>query len=1185
MAITKMLVSYVDSTITVKIPTAQAPDTGLPFSISLSTTPEFEMSLTGVTGPTTDGSDSIYTIAVNPAQSYMVRAGAINSGGYVPITRDMMQGESYDLQPTPATGVLIFKNLDSVAPTLAPIDTLTAFNSSSALPAVIPSALGNPSTPPANTTYFVAKFSEGVSGVSNTSFSVSQNGASTQPSTVQSLWLTGGVWSNVAPPMGSSFASHYLVTVNAPQDPVINPVVVTLKSAPPAIESVQEMNAMPLGSETSGNSIGSHPGSMITQGSNVSWLKVTLEENATQFLLDARAVNGSVPPMLEYSFAGDQGMAGYTRSVNPSYAVQGRDLDVIYLGFNNSTTGPTKAPISIAFKTSNSSPIIDRAGNIFGSSASGPAPEYLDAAGELAFSPIWEGNTTTITDASVMGYANGKVVFAVDGTKTYSAFDPLLPSYFTDGKPLGPLVNGNPTYQTNVLRTGMETIDLSGITAGPIEISAESGEAFVYRGNDPLVFDVSYYDRYILNNSAGNKFHGTEDSEYVVVGSGGGNFLDAGNKYPSDILSTITVKNYQFNSTGVERETDIVDYSQLDVGVGIIVDLGDLGEDVSEGVTVDYTYSTKEDTIIGFEGVVGSRGDDLISGSDVGNFLAGGAGNDVLRGYTGSEDNLYTPAAADYGTKANPGSFKEAQFLVDSSDILVGGAGDDTLYGGAGRDMLIDLGNADMWGSDKTGPTGDGSAGLRSTDKTLAENDVFLVRGDGVGDSAEKATINNFHLSKDGIGLAGRSNSANDAIIFSVDSSKLGAAYANLSSPESYKQFYKRLTFDQIQSTEAENDDIDLVVKFKNEDGSFTKVGSTTIADMGSMVNGSNRAEVVQLKWLSEPLNNPYLFNPKIDLDFTAFAPADDFVGSSSINIAVALELLKAGTVRDANEYGVMAAKLSDKTLDERVYNPGDKNDRILGTANDDSYEYVVQNFTEPSNSGTVIAGSPPPITNNVGNDKIFDTGGDKDVLMFESARIEDLTFSAFKVGRESKLNSLKVQHRQTERLDGDTDVTNQGEVVWQGHYKEGGRQALEILKIGNKEYDMAQAVYDYNAKGYAKGGPKITADNASDVIMVGQVDGDKFVFDLTPTGVFAPPSGASADKNQVARIAGFGEADKIDISDFGVVDGKIVHNISAGQDSTATIKFMSGFELNLSFQGTVDLDDLKFALGATHFT
>ena len=1179
MAITNMHVSYVDSTITVKIPTADAPTTGLPFSISLSTTPAVAMDLTNSVTLTSQGLDNIYTIYVYPAQSYMVRAGAINSGTYAPMTMDMKQGESYELQPTPATGVLIFKNLDSVAPTLEPFSTLvpiapvSEFNSSSALPAVIPSALGNPQTPPANTTYFVAKFSEGVSGVSNTSFNVTQNFASTQPSTVQPLWLTGGAWTNVAPHMSSSLASHYLVTVNAPLNPDTSQVVVSLKSAPPAIVSVQEMNAMPLGSQTnSGFSVGVQPGSMMSPGNTVSWLKVTLGDSAEQFLREARDVPGSLP-RLEFTYAFGLGYATPTTSVNPSYAVLGTDPKVVYLGFNSVQQGPTEAPISIAFKASNSSPITDRAGNILGSIASGPAPRYLDAAGEPAFSPIWEGNTTTITDTSVNGYANGKVVFAIDGTKTYSALDPLLPSYFTDGKPLQSLPNGDPKYETNGLRTGMETIDLSDITGGPIVISAESGEAFVYRGIDPLVFDVSYYDRYILNDSAGNAFHGTVDSEYVVVGSGGGNFLDAGNKDPSDILSTVTVKNYQFNRTGVERETDIVDYSQLvngQLGVGITVDLGALGPDAE--VTVDYKNSTKEDRIIGFEGVVGSIGDDTISGSDVGNFLAGGAGADELRGYTGAVDKLYSPAVADYGTKGNS-NFKEAQFLVDSSDILYGGAGADKLYGGAGRDMLIDLDNAQMWGSD-TGRIGDATVNLRSTDKSLAENDVFLVRGDG----AEKATINNFHLSKDGIGLAGRSNSANDAIIFSVDSSKLGVAY-NFADPESYNQFYKRLTFDKIKTTAAAdttNDDIDLVVKYRNDDGSFTKVGSTTIADMGSMVNGSNRAEVVQLKWLSEPLNNPYHFNPKIDLDLTAFA-SGNYVDSSSINIAVALELLQAGTVRGANAYGVMAAKLSDVsdvTLEKRVYNPGDKDDRILGTAKNDSYEYVVQNFTEPSNSGIAIA-PPAAITNQVGNDKIFDTGGDKDVMMFETARIEDLVFSAVKVGRESKLNSLKVQHRQTEMLDGDTSVTNQGEVVWQGHYKEGGRQALEVLKIGNKEYDMAQAVYEYNAKGYAKAGPKITADNARDVIMVGQGVADKFVFDFDPT-----VERVGGSTTQSARIAGFDSADKIDISDYVKEYGAATTSVNAGK---AVITFkdpaastVTNFTLELTFQESVVFDPLQ---------
>jgi len=222
----------------------------------------------------------------------------------------------------------------------------------------------------------------------------------------------------------------------------------------------------------------------------------------------------------------------------------------------------------------------------------------------------------------------------------------------------------------------------------------------------------------------------------------------------------------------------------------------------------------------------------------------------------------------------------------------------------------------------------------------------------------------------------------------------------------------------------------------------------------------------------------------------------------------------------------------------------------------------------------------PPVITNQVGKDKIFDTGGD-DVLMFESASIQDLVFSAVKVGRESKANSLKVVHKQTETLD-DGDVKNEGEVVWQGHYKEGGRQAAEVLKLANgQEFAFAQAVYDYNAKGYAKGGPKITADSASDVIMVGQGDGDKFVFDIAPATVL------TTGDSQMARIAGFGTDDRIDIRKYGtVLDAKTLFSSNAETgDSTASLTFNSGFVLNLSFQGAVSNEDLNFALGATLFT
>jgi Ca2+-binding RTX toxin-like protein len=1107
----------------------------------------------------------------------------VNSSGLVGSTSpEIIQGASYELQPAPLTGVLVFMSIDpppAIDPlsTQVPIITLSAFNSGNAVLPDVPI----PSDQTGNTAYYIAKFTEGVTGVTNQSFIVSQNGAFTQSQEVKPLWLNGSTWSEARPPTSSSDASYYLVKVNPPLDPVSNPIGVTLKSAPPEIVSVQEMNAAPPGSEMSGNFIGNQPAHMTTQGSTVSWLKVTLDESANQFLLEAR-VNPSSVPQLEYTIAADEGWPGYNQTVSPSYAVQGSNPNVVYLGFNSGTTAPYDAPASIAFKT-NTSNIMDRDGNILGSSEDGPAPVYLDAAGELAFSPIWEGDTTTITNASVFGYANGaNVMFNPDGTKTYSeAYDPLLPSYFTDGQPSKDVM-GAPKYDAFGDRIGLDSIDLSGISGGPMIINADLGRASVYVGESVLDLDVSDYDRYILNDRAsnsddfGNEFYGTEDSEYVVVGSGGDNYLVAGNlNIPTDISADVKVKNYEFNSVGIVRETDIVDYSQLDMGITV-----DLGESASDEVIVLYSDGTDLDMIVGFEGVVGSGGDDDISGSNVGNVLVGGAGHDELRGYTGEVDSLYDPAEADYGTKGTT-NYKEAQFLVDSSDILYGGAGDDKLYGGAGRDILVDLGKAEMLGSDKTGFSGDGKVGLRdSANKLIAENDVFYVRGDGVG--AEKATINNFHLSKDGTGLAGRSNSANDALLFSIDTTKLFGANApmmtnNMSDEALYNYVYSRLNFEKI--TNIVNDDIELVVNFKFDNFSpEVRVGSTIIADVGSMLDGDkNRVEVVELKWLAKD-GTLDRFNPKIEMDLTDFVQTDEF--GSSMDIAIALELQQAGTVRGTNNYGVMAAKLSDNGLDERVYNPGDKDDRILGTTNDDSYEYIVQQFTPtPSAPITPPGETPTPpavITNQVGKDAIFDTGGN-DVLMFESAKIEDLTFSAVKVGRESKANSLKVLHKQTEALD-DGTVKNEGEVIWQGHYKEGGRQAAEILKIKDQEFDIAQAVYEYNSKGYAKGGPEITATSARDVIMVGQGAGDKFVFDFTP----APVSTGS----QTARIAGFGSNDKIDISKYGVVEDSLVtHNTNGGMDSTVRLEFATGFVLNLSFQGSVTDYDLNFALGTALLT
>ncbi|WP_445779444.1 hypothetical protein, partial [Shewanella sp.] len=56
------------------------------------------------------------------------------------------------------------------------------------------------------------------------------------------------------------------------------------------------------------------------------------------------------------------------------------------------------------------------------------------------------------------------------------------------------------------------------------------------------------------------------------------------------------------------------------------------------------------------------------------------------------------------------------------------------------------------------------------------------------------------------------------------------------------------------------------------------------------------------------------------------------------------------------------------------------------------------------------------------------------------------------------------------------TTVFNKGEITWQGHFAEGGLQALETVKVAEGEFSVAQAAYEYDRRGYVKGDAEITA-------------------------------------------------------------------------------------------------------------
>ncbi|NBV72468.1 MAG: hypothetical protein EBR60_10600, partial [Burkholderiaceae bacterium] len=160
---------------------------------------------------------------------------------------------------------------------------------------------------------------------------------------------------------------------------------------------------------------------------------------------------------------------------------------------------------------------------------------------------------------------------------------------------------------------------------------------------------------------------------------------------------------------------------------------------------------------------------------------------------------------------------------------------------------------------------------------------------------------------------------------------------------------------------------------------------------------------------------------------------SDLLVEDEAINIGFVLEAVRAGTVRDVMPGNVM---FGDFNALERIFNPGVGNQKIFGSNSKDTYEFLVQNLKTD-------AGAP---TQDAGNDRILDTGGD-DTVAFSNitlSQIAALDFEAVKFGREAGNYTLKSNYSQT-----DGTITNSGGFTWLGHFREGFDMGLEQIKLG----------------------------------------------------------------------------------------------------------------------------------------
>jgi Ca2+-binding RTX toxin-like protein len=183
------------------------------------------------------------------------------------------------------------------------------------------------------------------------------------------------------------------------------------------------------------------------------------------------------------------------------------------------------------------------------------------------------------------------------------------------------------------------------------------------------LFDVVYgtpFNDFITGNSSDNLLYGFGGDD--TLNGGEGNDTLVGGDGANSLIGGAGADTYLFTSSNTGSDTivelandaglDLLDFSPLTLGIGKdLISSGltvDLGSAASQQVSATRSY-----TILGgplaVEGVVATRFNDILIGTDANNSLLGGDGNDSITGGNGN-------------------------------DTLGGGAGDNSLLGGAGDD-------------------------------------------------------------------------------------------------------------------------------------------------------------------------------------------------------------------------------------------------------------------------------------------------------------------------------------------------------------------------------------------------------------------------------------------------------------------------------------------------------------------
>jgi len=201
----------------------------------------------------------------------------------------------------------------------------------------------------------------------------------------------------------------------------------------------------------------------------------------------------------------------------------------------------------------------------------------------------------------------------------------------------------------------------------------------------------SSYDT-LIGDSQGNKLEGMAGDD-ILEGKGGDDVLIGGTGNDTFVA---TAYNDGADDIDGGADSDTIDYSALGASNAITVTLA--GADTYATVTVT---GGDNDKVKNIENVIGTAGNDIITGNSDNNRLEGRDGNDIIKGVAGNNelyggtgnDTIYSGTgndSIDGGTGENTVHYGEATSGV-TVDLSSSSA--QTVGGGMGIDTLVDIQN------------------------------------------------------------------------------------------------------------------------------------------------------------------------------------------------------------------------------------------------------------------------------------------------------------------------------------------------------------------------------------------------------------------------------------------------------------------------------------------------------------